>query len=449
MTVIHKIQETIEKIGKGQLAGCYELLHDILAKKEALTDENYVLVYLTLALFHKRKGAFEKALVAIGYAGRRVEEKPAGISDETKINLLTLNGTLEREMGNGALARFYFAEALLLWKAQPDLDESNLMIPLNNLAGAHMDLKENIQAEACYAQALAISNRLYGKLNPDTIQVQINMGEFYRQTGQAEKALRLLESALETIDQEGIGLTREFFPLFNNLGALYMQMGKYTLSCEVFELGAKILEQSEQKMHPDLATLYHNLGCLYRDLGALDKALVFFNQCLFIRKNRLGESHYLTAMTLSNLGLLYILKNDLKKAHQILKKAKRLTRSALGDSHPDYAVVCNNIGEWAKAAEKFELAIQYYHKAKSIYLETEMQPNIQLMINLLNIANCYCKLRQYKTALTYLDQVALSKKQIEASNNGICPEPECFEIAQSLRDKILSGPGQNVIKSTV
>jgi serine/threonine-protein kinase len=203
--------------------------------------------------------------------------------------------------------------------------------------------------------------------DPQSLDVNITLGELRRQTGRYKEAVdsfvRVLSQQPNNADavlglaeaykaagdfrnaeaqyKRAIALQPNYWGGYNKLGAFYYTQSRYQDAVPQFQ---KVVE-----LVPDNERAYNNLGAMYVRLGRYDDAIQVFQQS--IRRNPSAQGY-------SNFGTAYYFSGHYREAAEAFKNATEL--------EPSYFLYWRNLGDayrWtpgaaADARRAFERAIQ-------------------------------------------------------------------------------------------
>jgi tetratricopeptide (TPR) repeat protein len=162
-----------------------------------------------------------------------------------------------------------------------------------NLGLSYMDKENNVEAIRCYE----IARQLYPKPNPKVFN---NLGLVYGKTGQFQKALSILDSALKYED--------DFAEAHNNRGNALAGLGRFEEAIPEFQMA---IEQNKK-----YAEALRNLGSTYGNLKNYPKAIDYFSQSYKIDSTDVQTVYF--------LGLTYKMSGDSITANPFLEKANRM-----------------------------------------------------------------------------------------------------------------------------
>jgi Flp pilus assembly protein TadD len=130
---------------------------------------------------------------------------------------------------------------------------------------------------------------------PNSKEIQFNLGLAYAQAGRHQEAAQAFETALTL----GADVNTH-----SNLGVVYYNLGRLE--------DAVVQYKEALKLKPDDAEVRSNLAAAYVQLGQLDEAQAEYEKALAVSPT-LAEAHY-------GLGMVYAAKGDKQKAIEALQR---------------------------------------------------------------------------------------------------------------------------------
>ena len=261
-------------------------------------------------------------------------------------------------------------------------------------------------------QALQINKEVLGEKHPDYARSLNNLAVLYESLGNYQKALPLQQQALQ-INKEVLGEKHPDYAIsLNNLAVLYEKMGSYEKALPLYQQALQIRKEVLGEKHPDYARSLNSLAELYEDMGSYQKALPLHQQALQIRKEVLGEKHPDYARSLNNLAGLYESMGSYEKALPLYQQALQIRKEVLGEKHPDYATSLNNLAELYEGMGNYEKALPLYLQALQITKEVlgEKHPDYARSLN--NLAELYQSMGSYQKALPLHQQALQIRKEV-------------------------------------
>lgn len=214
---------------------------------------------------------FEQALGLLNRAGRMAIEEEA--PDEVMAPILRAIADARCGLQDWQGAEPYYREALARMEATGHGESSDAAGLLCNL-GYLLDQQERFEeSDEVYQRALVTRTRQLGKDHPDLVPILNNMayrcmhlGDLPRAQGLLERALALVESAVEP------GHLALAEPL-NNLGEVYRRQGKTGESVAAHQRALAIMEAKvPYEDHPDLVVFLRNTAAALREDGQQEQA---------------------------------------------------------------------------------------------------------------------------------------------------------------------------------
>jgi CHAT domain-containing protein/Tfp pilus assembly protein PilF len=301
---------------------------------------------------------------------------------------------------------------------------------LTERAKAHISKGEYQKALPLLQRALEIREKQLGPEHPETATSLNNLGFVYGRMGEYLKALPLLQRALE-IREKQLGWEHpETATSLHDLGTLYIDMGDYPKALPLLQQALEIREKQLGPEHPDTATSLDNLALLYQEMGDYQKALPLYQRALAIREKQLGPEHPETATSLNNLAMLYVNMGEYQKALPLLQRALAIDEKQLGREHPDTATSLNNLafvyyrmGEYQKALPLLQRTLAISEKQ----LGPE-HPNTALF--LISLAAFYYSMGEYPKAFESFQAALNAENHTWANVFAITSESQKLQFVQ-------------------
>ena len=185
------------------------------------------------------------------------------------------------------------------------------------------------------------------------IEVDNQMGEVYRNTGQFDKALIKHQDAMSLAKRLATEETEKVSTTLFYLGKLYKAEGKDSLALKTQLASLAITENGGSSDKYSLALL--EIGLLHERFGDFEKAFSNFNQALEIAEKNGNEKE--VVYILNMLAASYA---KTKSAHNSISSSQSALR--LASSNNDYAAAseaCANLANCFKALKNFEKSLEY------------------------------------------------------------------------------------------
>ena len=290
-------------------------------------------------------------------------------------------------------------KALALAESDPDKDQKNVALSLNNLAFTYGNLAQYDKALPLFQHALAIHEIVSGPEHPDTALSLNNLASTYSGLAQYDKALPLFQRAL-AIHEIVSGPEHPDTALsLNNLAFTYKELADYDKVLPLFQRALAIHEKTLGPEHPRTALSLNNLALTNNDLAQYEKALPLFQRALAINEKTLRSEHPDTAKTLSNLAFTHSSLAQYEKALPLFQRALAISEKALGPEHPHTAKILNNLSVTYLLLAEYEKALLFFQRALAINEKTLDLEHPDTATSLSNLASIYSSLAQYDKAL--------------------------------------------------
>ncbi|MGJ7917754.1 tetratricopeptide repeat protein [Massilia sp. LXY-6] len=282
------------------------------SKANAVADARGPALY-GVALSLQAQGRSEEAL---NYIGEALVQLRAHASENQDIaNALGLLGVIQTRLGRFADAEVSLLEAQSMRTGLLPPGDPELAIAQIELADFYKVSGQYERAAACYEQCLASQRRTLSPSHPLLATTQASLGNLYRSLSRFAEARPLLEAALT--------------------------LHRATLAPNHLDLGADLI----------------NLGLLYQELGELDKAKAAFDEGLAIARRAVPPGHDARLRALINTGLCYEALDQRDHAATLIMEAVAEAQATLAPGHPDIAWALGQLGfirekqgQWDEAA---------------------------------------------------------------------------------------------------
>ena len=172
---------------------------------------------------------------------------------------------------------------------------------------ANIEKANQLYGEGNYDGALALFQEILAA-NPQVYQVNMSIGDCYREKGEIEKALEAYGVVIEMAKadaQNGKDMTAKALA---RIGETHLKKGDFETAQGFFKQSIEIFPNDE--------VLAYNVGEIYFSNQKLDEAIEYFTMATRI-KPEWSEAHY-------KLGLAYLNKADYAKARESLNKVLEL-----------------------------------------------------------------------------------------------------------------------------
>ncbi|CAF0895731.1 unnamed protein product [Rotaria sp. Silwood1] len=231
---------------------------------------------------------------------------------------------------------------------------------------------------------------------------------------------RLLTEFLNDHKQTGL--------CYYHLGRVYSGRNNYEHSIKWYEKSLKIMMETMNSDDLNIAKCYNSIGNIYRKKEDYKQALEAYQKALSIWTRAPDENHLKVAMCLINMAVVHNATENNNDALECLEKALKIKQEYHGTNHSDVAELYNNIGLVHECLDDFDLALENFKRALEIYRTAFHSQNIDYGLTLENIGYLYKHDKQWRQALTYLEEAASVYHQILSATH-----PRVVQIKQDIQ----------------
>ena len=227
--------------------------------------------------------------------------------------------------------------------------------------------------------------------NLDFAQTYINIGKLYREQGNFELALDCLSQAVE-IQTPKLGNNHNTVICSNYyIADVYVKKMEYGSAENILLNTMKIVEEKYGFEHTETALSYYKMGECYMAIGKYhwEKAIVCFIKALNIRKEKLGDEHPETMATYKQVAKCYELNLQFQNSFKYYLELLSIQERFAQDYQMDIAETNYNIGNVLFKQNNFDMALDYFEKAKNIYLTLKGEKNPFTLSVMMCIDNIY------------------------------------------------------------
>ncbi|WP_271948756.1 FxSxx-COOH system tetratricopeptide repeat protein [Microcystis aeruginosa] len=360
-------------------------------------DEDLILVFVGVALFHNGQGQYN---LAERYLDNCLEAAQSRLGDNHLSVAISLNNlaSLYNFQGRYEKAKLLLIQALELHKRLLGDNHPHIAASLNGLAYSYYSQGRYEEAESLLIQALELHKRLLEDNHPNVATSLCNLANLYNAQGKYEEAEPFFLQALE-LDKRLFGDNNpNVATSLNGLAYLYNAQGKYEeaepLLIQALELHKRLLGDN----HPDVATSLNGLAHVYYSQGRYEEAEYFYLQALELRQRILGENHPDVATSLSGLAGLYNFQGRYEEAEYFYLQALELRKQLLGDNHPYVAISLNDLASFHELQGKYEEAEPLFLQALELRKRLLGENHPYVATSLMSLAGLYESQRRYEEA---------------------------------------------------
>lgn len=187
--------------------------------------------------------------------------------------------------------------------------------------------------------------------------------------GEVKEALDYGLQALVIRKQQLVPIHPSISNSFNDLGNVYKNLGNFERSLDYFQQALEIRKKKLGKDHVNVGASYYTIGNLYGSTFNYRRAIHFIEQGNLIMEAKYGEGAGILHTYYAYLGSMYGFVGEHDQASYFLHRAEKLAEKHLRSDHPYLGIVYAFIGDYYSRQEQVDLQMQYFGKARDIYLK--------------------------------------------------------------------------------
>lgn len=227
------------------------------------------------------------------------------------------------------------------------------------------------------------------------------MGIYYAVTGQKDSAIYYYNASYELSDQYNFMKLKP--KVVNNLGMFYWNSSELNKALEYFYKALEINNQKGGSGERSNSTYYSNIGLIYQDLKQYDKAIDYHHRALKLRIKY--DEVYSLSKSYNNLGICHKVKGVIDSAEYYYSLGYDL---ALRNENAQMqkSILCN-LGNLYQQEMELSEAIIYYEKAVAIPTETYgmLKSDMVAYVGLLAAFNSQGNLQGSKNSIEKIQEI--------------------------------------------
>ncbi|MCB9135054.1 MAG: tetratricopeptide repeat protein [Anaerolineales bacterium] len=296
------------------------------------------------------------------------------------------------------LAEHHLTRAEAVARQSPDSEP--LLATLNNLGRIAQRQGNYPRAEACYREALALTDG--GVVSSLRSAILQGLGLVALSRGEFAQAGEYLNESLVVARAEGNATVVS--AVLSNLGALHFNRGEYDRAGELFQEG--LVEARKASLQQQTNALLTNLGVLSARRGDLGQAQAFFEEALELARQLGQRSH--TSYLLTNLGTLASERGEQATAVAYFQEGLKLAREMGQRDRVGHLLA--NLGALATKEKDYARAEEYL--TESLSLSREIGHRQNLILALTNLSGLRMSRETYSEALPFLEEAMALAREI-------------------------------------
>jgi tetratricopeptide (TPR) repeat protein len=244
------------------------------------------------------------------------------------------------QTGNYSAAAHAFREALAIATRSAAIDNRQLVILHDALAGAYAEGGQFAEAEAEYRRSLALVEKTEGKGSLNYAFLLAQMAILPTQAGDREEAIALLRQTIAV--NARIGSTENIAFVRECLAEVFRKEKRYGEE-EPLLLDALADLAKQKAADPALmATALNNLAVLRFDQERYQESVDLQRESIRVFETALGKEHPSLVAPLNNLATTYVRMRRFDDAERTLQRAINVCKKTLGEDDAHYAVLLEN-----------------------------------------------------------------------------------------------------------
>ncbi len=259
-----------------------------------------------------------------------------------------------------ALCRKYAIEVCLQLYGE---DDSNTATAISNLGIFYRDIGDYERALHYLNKSTMIRKRIYGFKHIDVASSFNSLAMLYLGMGDTRQALHYAKKAFR-IKKKLLGYKHSSIAvLLSNIGLIYKSLGNFGRAKHYYQKALDIQMEISGVYHLNVATYLNNLAMLYREIGDYEQALEYSIKGLDIREGLLGQHSIEACQSLDNIGSIYGDMGDFGQAIVYSKKSLEGLIMLCGEQHPTISTALCNAGYLHEMIGELDRAENYYSSA--------------------------------------------------------------------------------------
>lgn len=238
----------------------------------------------------------------------------------------------------------------------------------------------------------------------------------------ANKTDSLFQEAFSIFENTYTKKSNNYASLLNEYG-LFLQVAKVDVekADSVLQQAGKIFVTNDT-LTADYGNNLSFRGLIANQLGRLDEALSLYERELFI-KQKVNQDSVGLALVKVNMASVYFKQQNLIRAETINKDALKIMEAELGMEHKHTLTALNNLAAIYAAQDRHDLGKPIALRAYNGFLKKYGEVNDKTAAGALNVAFYYTKLKEFDSALVFVNQAYQTYKQLFGENHYVTGVP--------------------------
>jgi CHAT domain-containing protein/Tfp pilus assembly protein PilF len=302
------------------------------------------------------------------------------------------------KMYDSALACYNLALSLATMKKNNLEDRASY---IQNIGIIYLENGEFDKAEGCFLESLKAKESIYPSSSFTLGRVYLNIGKFYQNISDLDKALYFIEKAEQIYSFPANVKSFELGSTYWNKGLIYYLLGDYDIAITYLFNARQIIEEVFTDNRQMISSLNADIGNVYKSSGDYRRAIKYIN--LSLEDGHPDQN----IKTHRNLANLYYLEGDYKKAEAHYKKLISDSKDPRLKNSFENAMTFLHYGDFLMEIQA-DSAIYYLMDAFDILSKNKGFHTRDIAATLYSIGNYYFKKKMYQEALDYNQQGLIS-----------------------------------------
>ncbi len=257
----------------------------------------------------------------------------------------------------------------------------------------------------------------YGRNSPQTAESIRKIAAWSFETNKnVDKTDSIFREAFDIFEKTYTKEHNRYAVLLNEYG-LFLQISRADLekADSVLQQAGKILVKNDT-LTADYGNNLSFRGLIANQMGRLDEALSLYERELFI-KQKVNQDSVGLALVKVNIASVYFKKQNLIRAETVNKEALKVMETELGMEHKHTLTALNNLAAVYAAQGRHDLGKPIALRAYNGFLNKYGEKNDKTAAAALNIGFYYIKLKEFDSALVFVNQANETYKQLFGENH--------------------------------
>jgi non-specific serine/threonine protein kinase/serine/threonine-protein kinase len=209
---------------------------------------------------------------------------------------------------------------------QQDLDDQPLLKArlMDTIGNVYRGLGAYAEAEPLLLESLDLRQRMLGPEDPDIAEALVSLATLYREKGDADQALPLLQRAVRI--QEGAGEPLPLARCLLELASAERSLGRTARAEDLLRQVIALREEALGSEDVEIAAALDLLGNVYQDERRFDEAERTHLRALEIKTTSLGPAHPHVVQSLDNLADVYTEQGRSAEAEALRRRAAAIEK---------------------------------------------------------------------------------------------------------------------------